>query len=153
MNAPQNTKEFHKKVGRYVYDHLIKTSEAPTIADVARALSSTVPAVKAAYQRLAEERTLVLQETTGEVLMVPPFSAVPTSFHVKIGNREWWANCIWDAVGIPAMLKEDALVTTSCPCRGDGLIVTVKDGSLAEKNGIPHFALPAKRWWENILFT
>jgi hypothetical protein len=37
--------------------------------------------------------------------MANPFSAVPTPFLVRSGDRSWYGNCIWDALGIPAMLQ------------------------------------------------
>jgi len=96
---------------------------------------------------------LVLHEISGELLMVAPFSCVPTPFEVEAGKGSWWGNCIWDALGILAMLKQDGRVVTSCGCCGDPLTVTVRDGMLAAAAGVVHFALPAKDWWKDIVLT
>jgi hypothetical protein len=33
--------------------------------------------------------------------MLNPFSAVETPHRVEAGGRSWFANCAWDALGIP----------------------------------------------------
>lgn len=150
MNDPDT---FDQQIRKYVYDHFIKVGQAPTIAETAAALTSSSLEVEAAYRRLAEGRALVLQATTAEVLMAPPFSAVPTPFQVEIGDRSWWGNCIWDALGIPAMLKEDARISTGCGDCNEAMVLTIKDEALLETSGLIHFALPTKQWWSNIVFT
>jgi hypothetical protein len=35
---------------------------------------------------------------------------------VQAGKRRWWANCIWDALGIPAMLHRDVRIDACCGC-------------------------------------
>lgn len=85
--------------------------------------------------------------------MAPPFSAVPTPFQVEVGDRSWWGNCIWDALGIPAMLKEDTKISTGCGDCNEAMVLTIKDEALLETSGLIHFALPAKQWWSNIVFT
>ncbi len=96
---------------------------------------------------------LVLQQDNSEILMANPFSAVPTAFQVQVGNRSWWGNCVWDALGIAAMINEDAHVVSACADCSDAMVVTVKDGSLADAPDIAHFSVPARRWWDNIVFT
>jgi hypothetical protein len=83
----------------------MKEGWPPTIARTASALSTPPDDVEASLQRLADGHVLVLQRGTGEILMANPFSAVPTPFLVRSGDRSWYGNCIWDALGIPAMLQ------------------------------------------------
>ena len=85
--------------------------------------------------------------------MVHPFSCVPTAFRVEVADGAWWANCIWDALGIPAMLKRDGRVRTQCGCCSDAMTLNVSNGALADPSGIAHFAVPAKDWWKDIVFT
>ena len=92
----------------------MKEGLPPTIAETASALSTTPNAVEASFRRLADGHILVLQRGTGEILMANPFSAVPTPFLVRAGDGSWYGNCIWDAMGIPAMLKQDAAIEASC---------------------------------------
>jgi hypothetical protein len=85
--------------------------------------------------------------------MAHPFSAVPTPFLVEVKAHSCYANCIWDALGIPAILKQDASIYTSCGDCGAALTLQVVDGDLQGDEGILHFALPALRWWEDIVFS
>jgi len=152
VKAVRDTEPFDKHVRSQVYAHFLKTGQAPTTGEIAKALSCPLLEVRAAYQRLAEGRALVLQGD-GEVLMAEPYSAVPTAFSVEIGKHTWWGNCIWDALGIPAMLKENARVVTSCGCCGESMVLEVKDGSPLNAPGIVHFAVPPRDWWNDVVFA
>ncbi len=143
---------FEKQVRHFIYEHFVKTGQAPTIAQCVQALGSTVAEVKATYQRLAEGRALVLQGN-GEILMAEPFSAVPTAFYVEVGSHAWWGNCLWDALGIPAMLKEDARVITACGCCNDAMTLEIHNGELMNASGLIHFAIPPKDWWKDVVFA
>jgi hypothetical protein len=96
---------------------------------------------------------LVLQKGSGEVLMANPFSAVPTPFLVKAGDCSYYGNCIWDAMGIPAMLKQDAFIEASCGCCSTAMNLKITNGSLEEARGLAHFAIPAAHWWDDIVFN
>jgi len=151
MSDPDAT--FDPAVRRYIYDHAMRQGAPPESAATAQALASPVARVQAAYQRLAAAHVIVLQPDTTEILMAAPFSAVPTPFQVQRGDRIWYGNCIWDALGIPAMLHEDARIQTACGCCGTALPLTIRDGALVEAEGVIHFAIPAARWWDNIVFS
>jgi hypothetical protein len=152
MRPPPDPALFDKQVRAQIYAHFLQTEQAPRLRDVARALDSKLPAARAAVRRLAEARAIVLQ-ADGEVLMAEPFSAVPTPFVVQIGARRWWGNCIWDALGIAAMLRADAHVLTSCGCCGLAMPLEVRDGALRDAPGIAHYAVPARDWWKDVVFT
>ena len=62
-------------------------------------------------------------------------------------------SCIWDALAIPAMLRRDALITTACACCDSAMELTARRGRLQRAYGLIHFAVPASRWYENIVFT
>jgi hypothetical protein len=143
------------EVRRHVYDELIERSAMPTAAQLAESMGRTIGEVLDAFKRMKEAHTLVLQEGDEDILMAMPFSAVPTPFLVKIGERLWWGNCIWDAMGIAAMVRKDAIITTGCGDCNDAMEVRVEGGSVrvTGDDGIVHFSVPAARWWDNIKFT
>jgi hypothetical protein len=153
MNVDREEAAFDYEARRYVYDHVMNEGLPPTIAETASALSTTPGSVAASFQRLADGHVLVLQRGSGEILMANPFSAVPTPFLVRAEDRSWYGNCIWDAMGIPAMLKLDATIEASCGCCGTAMHLTVTEGSLQEASGIAHFAIPAAHWWDDIVFN
>lgn len=144
---------FDKEVRRYVYDYVMKKGVPPAIIEAATGLSSAQSEIRASFQRLADAHMLVLQRDSGEILMANPFSAVPTPFLVQVGARSFYGNCIWDAMGIPAMLRQDAVVRASCGDCGTAMNLKITNGSLEKAEGIVHFAIPAAHWWDDIVFN
>ena len=85
--------------------------------------------------------------------MANPLSAFPTPFQAETPRGTYWANCIWDAFGVVAMLGADGTVLTSCADCGEELTFRVTDGELEPTQGVAHFAVPARNWWDNIGYT
>ncbi len=137
----------------YVYSQMIETSAAPTAAETANALSRSTEEVEAAYRALAEARMLVLRPHSHTVWMAMPFSNIETGFTVIAGGRAYYANCAWDAFGIPALMEEDARIFTTCAVCGASIARKVSDGAPVATGGVVHFALPPKRWWDDVGFT
>jgi hypothetical protein len=148
----QDTQTLDIRVRAHVYDFTMRTGAPPTSGEVARAMSLSGDTVLAVFRRLADAHVLVLKPDTGEVLMANPFSAVPTPFLVETAKFSAYGNCIWDALGIPAMLHSDARIITSCADCGASAEITVSGGAV-KGDGILHFAIPAHDWWNDIVFT
>lgn len=134
-----------------IYDEIVRTAEAPTVATLARLVSAPLDDIRASLRRMHEGHMLVLQPT-GEILMANPFSAVPTPFITEVEGRRWFGNCIWDGLGIIATLHNDGHVLTSCATSGERMELTVRGGVLTGE-GVVHFALPVRRWWDDIVFN
>lgn len=143
---------FDSRVRGYVYDMILRAGEVPGISEVAREVSASTEDVRAAFQRLAAARALVVHPDTAGIVMAPPFSAVPTPFRVTIPPRAYYANCIWDALGVAAMLKKDARIETSCGDCGRPETLEVREAA-PQGDGVMHFAVPARQWWNDIVFT
>lgn len=141
------------RVRAAVYDSVMSRTTPFTSRELAQELDLPLAEAKASLERLATGKVLVLQPESREVLMAPPFSAVPTPFAVLAADRVYFGNCIWDALGIPAMLSCDARVETSCGCCGEAMSMTVEGQALQRSEGLVHFAIPARRWWEDIVFS
>ena len=134
-----------------IYDEIVRTGETPVVVTLARLVGASLDDVRASLRRMHDAHMLVLQPT-GEILMANPFSAVPTPFLAEVGGRRWFGNRIWDALGIIATLHADGRVLASCGSSGERMELSVSDGVLAGQ-GIVHLALPARRWWEDIVFS
>ena len=135
----------------HVYDMTMRSGSPPHSREVAAVTGVAATAILESFRRLGDAHILVLQGD-GEILMANPFSAVPTPFHVRIGALSAYGNCIWDALGIAAMLHEDARISASCADCGSATEITVADGKV-EGEGLIHFAVPAREWWKDIVFT
>lgn len=140
-------------IRHHVYRHFIDVGSPPTVEETARALDLAVGEVERAYRRLDEDHALVLTPGALRIWMAMPLSAVSTAFRVRAGEQSWWANCAWDALGIPAMLGRNARVVTTCGDCDEPMTLTVEEGALVETEGVVHFAVPAAKWWDDVGFT
>ena len=139
-------------VRRAIYATLGECGVAPSWAEVAQETGLDASAVAASVARLVAAHVIVL-DAAGELRMAMPFAAVPTAFRVCSGDRAWWANCAWDALGIAAATARDVEIATDCPDCGSPLVLGVRDGELTVGEGVAHFAVPAAKWWDDIGFT
>ncbi len=153
MSTATNLTTQDKEVRRFIFDTLMRTGRAPASGEIASTLGMLRDLVLQSLRRLAGAHMLYLQKASGEILMAGPFSAVPTAFNVESRDVTYWGNCIWDALGIPAMLRHDARITTACGDCGERMQLTVEGGKLVPAEGIIHFAIPARRWWDNLVYT
>jgi hypothetical protein len=78
---------------------------------------------------------------------------VPSPFHVRARGTSYRAICIWDALGIAAVLESDPVINAQCGGCGDPMQLEVADGQLTGCEGLIHFAVPAANWWDNIGLT
>ena len=128
-----------------IYAWFVEHGRAPSAADVG--------ADDEALRRLHDAHALVLEPDTGQIRMLNPFSAVPTAYRVEAGGRSWFGNCVWDAFGIPAALGVDGHVSTECLDCGESLEADLVDGRAEPDDLVAHILLPARRWWDDIVFT
>ena len=134
-----------------VYRKIVDEGRPPTVSEVAGGLGITTSEIEASLHRLADDHALVLAPGTSSIWMASPFSAIPTPFEVEVGDRRYFGNCIWDALGIPVCLRMDGRIRTSCPDCSEPLSLNVRDGSLdASADHVIHFEVPAARWWDDI---
>ena len=110
--------------------------------------------VRAAFARLYAKRVLVIEPgDPTRIRMAPPFSGIPTGFPVQVRGKNYYANCVWDAFGIPAALHADAVISAEDGFTGAPLTLEIRDGRPLPQPYVGHFAVPAARWWEDIVFT
>lgn len=143
---------FDARLRLYVYRQMLRRGRCPTVAEIAKGTTSAVPKVRASLARLSESHAFMLQEN-GELWRVAPFSAIPTAFPVTIGKRTWFGNCIWDALGIPAMLGKNARVGAACGCCNLAMPIEIRSGKLTTADAVIHIAVPACDWYKDVVFT
>jgi hypothetical protein len=145
--------ELDNRVRVHVYGRFAADGRPPSYEDTAEALGLSPEDAEAAYLRLGAERVFILAPNTTTIWAANPLCASPSAFPVEADGRLWYGICIWDALGIPAMLGTDGSVSTPCPDCGESLVFDVRGGELRPVDAVVHFAVPARRWWENIAFT
>lgn len=143
---------FEDRVRVEIYREFVRTSRAPSAERLAEVMETPLSEIRGALDRLHAGKAIYLQPSNREILLAAPLCTVPTPFLVHAGDKSYFGTCIWDALGILAMLHRDGTVETSCGCCGEAMSVEIRDGAV-HGGGIIHFALPAKQWWANIVYT
>ena len=135
-----------------LYRWFIEEGRAPSPCELSISLSLPLSDVRDALEGLNRDDVIVLDEASREIWLAHPFSARKEPFQVRSANGKWDAICIWDALGILAMTASDGEVTTACPDCAEPVVVRVKDGEIG-LDGVIHFGVPARRWYEDIGYT
>ena len=142
------------RVRNQVYAAFVRDGEAPSAHETGMALGVATHTVADAYRRLHDARALVLEPDGERIRMLNPFSVPATPHRVDSGGRTWFANCAWDALGVPAALHRDGTVRSECADCGEPLELEVRDGRLVRGTELlVHILVPARRWWDDIVFT
>lgn len=147
-----NKSDLEHRLRMFVYRHLIRRQKCPTVAEMAKALGASTKNIRASLARLSESHAFMMQED-GELWRAAPFSCIPTPFPVKMGNKSWYGNCIWDALGVPAMLHKDAHIGAACACCNLDMPIEIKHDKLRSGEGLIHIAVPARDWYKDVVFT
>ena len=145
--------EFDIQVKLAVYRHFSEQGNRPSPQDVARHVGADVESVLEAYQRLRAQRLLVLEADGSSIRMASPFSGVPTQHVVEAGGIRYFANCAWDALGIPAALQKPGMVHSRCEQSSEPLQLNVSLQGPEPSDWLFHCLVPAARWWDDIVFT
>lgn len=152
--------DLDRLVRLFVYEHFATTGTSPSLDDATTAAECTTPGctteeIEASLKRLeSNHHALTLAPTTNNIWMAHPFSAVPTAFRVESAEVSYWANCAWDAVSIPSMLRLDARVDARCAESGHAIELDFRGGEIADDtDGVVHFVVPPRRFWDNVGYT
>jgi hypothetical protein len=145
--------EFDVQVKLAIYNHFAETGQTPLPRDVVSRVGSDVEIVLDTYQRLRAQRLLVLEADGSSIRMAPPFSGVPTQHIVEADGIQYFANCAWDALGIPAALHKPSTVHSRCAQSAEPFHLDVGLEGPAGSDWLFHCLVPAVKWWDDIVFT
>jgi len=136
-----------------IFGHFAETGRRPELDEVARRAGVDEAQGLAAVESLRAQRLLWLEPDGRTIRMAPPFSGVPTQHRVETPRVSYFANCAWDALGIPAALHEPARVLSRCEQSGEPLDLRVERDGPEPSTWLFHCQVPAARWWEDLVFT
>jgi hypothetical protein len=146
--------ELDLKVKLAVYQITAESGSMPNAGAVAKAIGDSEQNVVAAFGRLHGKRLLLPEPgDSTRIRMAPPFSGVETAFPVDANGKRYYANCVWDAYGVAAALKADAIIPAHDGHSAESLTLEVRDGAPIPQPYVAHFAVPAAHWWDNLIFT
>ncbi|MCP3822635.1 alkylmercury lyase family protein [Streptomyces sp. A3M-1-3] len=119
-----------RAVQQAVLQHFATTGRAPERADLEETARSYGRSADEVLDELAAEDFLTL-DADGRIRAAYPFSAVPTAHQVRLADgTRVWSMCAVDALGIPAMLGTDAVISSADPVTGESITVTCAHGSM-----------------------
>lgn len=139
----------------HIYQFFVERGRPPSTSETASHFRMAESDARDAYQRLHDAHTILLEPGTTNVRMANPLSAVETPFRVTANGRTYFANCAWDSLGIPAMLGTDATVEAAYT-EADGSTTSARYQIVNDElqgDGLVHFTLPFRRWYEDQIHT
>jgi hypothetical protein len=139
----------------FAYDCIVDDGHVPSVAEIGAHFGATPADARDAVRRIGIGKTLLAHPESGEIWMAGPFSAARSPYRVTARGRAWWANCAWDMFGIVVLAGESADVEAVCTDCGVPMPMGVdaRAGPHPDTQGIVHFLVPARRWYEDIAFT
>lgn len=137
----------------FVYATAARTGRLPDVGQTTEALGLRPSVVAEAYGWLEQRHAWLLDEPGTSIRMASPFSGVPTPFAVHSNGVDYWANCAWDMLGIPAALGQDATIDAVTTEDGRAVSLAVVDGTVRCGSELVHILLPVRSWYADLVFT
>jgi len=136
-----------------IYQSFATTGTAPSYDELAERFERTYEEISEAVTRLLAAHEIAPLPVGRGVFMANPFSAVETDYPVETPSVTVFANCAWDALGVPAILGTDGWIRTHCAESATPLEFGVRDGKLSGDEGVIHMVVPIRDAWVDIGFT
>lgn len=124
---------------------------APSNAELAALLTCSAADVERGLRALHNAHALLLHPNTTRPWAVPPFALSPGSCWVEIGERGWWANCLYCGLGIAAAVGADADISTRLGGEREPVVEHVRSGEVLERALLFHLSTPPRHWWDNVI--
>lgn len=137
-----------------LYQFIVDRERPPTVDEAAALLGMASERAALAFQRLHRHHAIFLEPGSLAIRMAHPFSAIPTPFRVRSNGHDYWANCAWDMLGIPAALHADVEITAQyADAANTPVTLTVSNGEVYGHGEVVHFPLPFQRWYDDLIHT
>lgn len=136
-----------------VYRVFAERGTAPAVDELAAAVGTTAHEIRTSLVRLFEVHEIASRPGGDGVWMANPFSGVPTEYPVETPTMTCFANCAWDALGVPAVLGKDGWTRTRCAGSGEPMAFGVRGRRLDGDDGVVHLVTPLREAWVDIGFT
>ena len=154
MNTePETLQAVHWALRREIYRHFAATTHPPSLDELSRTVDMPPADVRSALEALERHHHIALLPDRSGIWMAHPFSATATDFPVDTARGRFWANCAWDALGVPAILGIDGWTEARCAASGDPIAFGVRGGRREGDRGVVHLVVPPRDAWDDIGFT
>ena len=143
----QDQVRFH--INRFVFDN----GYAPTSLYLAQQLNVGEEIINNELKKLADNHALVLHPNSFKIWVAHPFALFPTLFWVKCADKTWWGNCVWCSLGIASLTKANTSIFTRIKGEEESIQIDIVDGQVSQKDLVVHYPVPAKKLWDNVMYT
>ena len=145
-----------QRIRKFIFEHFVDHAAPPVVEQVMTAFSLSRGDATQVLRTLEAARHIALVRGTARILMAFPFSAVATPFRVTVRNRQYFANCAWDAIAFHAMLGDEVRIDSFCHHCAAPIEIEMTDGRAAHvepPEALVYLALRPTEWWEDIITT
>jgi alkylmercury lyase-like protein len=159
MSQSNSSENLQKNVRKYIFEHFEEHAIAPVLEQIMRKFGLDRPSAFKVLEDLQSARHIALLTGTQRILMAFPFSSIVTPFRVKVARKkkEYFANCAWDAVAIHVALGKEQWISSFCHHCSEDIKIHLKDQRVisqqSDNQPLVYLALPASKWWDNIVLT
>jgi alkylmercury lyase-like protein len=159
MSQSFSAENLQKNVRKYIFEHFEEHTTPPVLEQIMRKFGLDRASAFKALTDLQSARHIALLTGTQRILMAFPFSGIVTPFRVKVTGmeKEYFANCAWDAVAIHVALGKEQWISSYCHHCSEDIRIHLKDQRVisqpSDNQPLVYLALPASKWWENIVVT
>ncbi len=120
MPTSDRAENLQKNVRKYIFEHFEEHAIAPALEQIMQKFGLGRVSAFNVLVELQSARYIALLPGTQRILMAFPFSNIVTPFRVQIArkDRDYFANCAWDAVAIHVALGKEQWIASYSPLRG-----------------------------------
>ena len=151
--SPAGPSDFDWAVRSQIYRVFAETGASPSSEQLAASFGASPEQITASLTALYDAHQIAPTSDGGGVWMANPFSATETEYPVETPHMTCYANCAWDALGVPAILGSDGWTRTRCQQSDVPMEFGVRDGQLVGDDGVIHLVTPPRDAWLDIGFT
>jgi alkylmercury lyase-like protein len=137
----------------HIYDRLLAAGQPPTIQELAAHFRASDAEARRWIADLKIGKTILPHPQTGEIWMAGPFASTKTPYRVAGQRVTWWANCAWDMLGVAMISRESVRIDSQCTDCGEPLTLRSGPNERPDFDGVVHFLVPARHWYDDIGFT
>jgi hypothetical protein len=145
--------DFDWAVRAEIYRVFADVGSSPSFEQLSAALDASVARIGESVAVLYEAHEIAPLPDGSGVWMANPFAATETEYPVETPTMTVYANCAWDALGVPAILGTDGWTRTRCQESHVAMEFGVRDGRLEGDDSVIHLVTPPRDAWLDIGFT
>src|SRR5467141_4525943 len=129
MSQSSASENLRKNVRKFIFEHFEENATAPVLEQIMRKFRLDRISASKVLEELQSARHISLLPGTQRILMAFPFSSIVTPFRVQTaGNdKDYFANCAWDAVAIHVALGKEQWIASYCHHRAEDIKIHLRD--------------------------